>query len=154
MSDRWHLLASALRGVIAQRLLERADGKGRNAAVEVRINSPKVCNCILDPEREAALERIVAEGEYHGTQTFDRALFGLFKDGLVSLRDALAVASQPEDLRVALQQAGLSPAYQPTSYRRLVRWDLTWGRRVGSLYAPTVDPQDTGSHPRRDAAAG
>jgi Tfp pilus assembly ATPase PilU len=44
-------------------------------------------------------------------QTFDQALFTLFKDGLVSLRDALSVASAPEDLRIALQQAGLAAAY-------------------------------------------
>jgi twitching motility protein PilT len=106
-----HLIAVALRAVISQRLLERADGKGRTAAVELLVNTPKVYDCIVDQDREAALERIIAEGEYHGMQTFDQALFGLFKDGIVSLRDALAVASQPEDLRIALQQAGLSPAY-------------------------------------------
>ena len=100
-----------MRAVICQRLLERADGKGRTAAVELLVNTPKVYDCIIDPGREVALERIIAEGEYHGMQTFDQALFGLFKDGIVSLRDALAVASQPEDLRIALQQAGLSPAY-------------------------------------------
>ena len=106
-----HLLASSLRAVISQRLLERADGKGRTAAVEVLINTPKVYDCIVDADRGSALERIVAEGEYHGMQTFDQALFTLFKDGLVSLRDALSVASQPEDLRIALQQAGLASAY-------------------------------------------
>jgi twitching motility protein PilT len=106
-----HLLASSLRAVISQRLLERADGKGRTAAVEVLVNTPKVYDCILDVDRQSALERILAEGEYHGMQTFDQALFALFKDGMVSLRDALSVASQPEDLRIALQQAGLAPAY-------------------------------------------
>jgi Tfp pilus assembly ATPase PilU len=44
-------------------------------------------------------------------QTFDLALFTLCKDGMVSLRDALSVASQPEDLRIALTQAGLASAY-------------------------------------------
>jgi Tfp pilus assembly pilus retraction ATPase PilT len=106
-----YLLASSLRAVICQRLLERADGKGRTAAVEVLVNTPKVYDCILDADRQSALERILAEGEYHGMQTFDQALFALFKDGMVSLRDALSVASQPEDLRIALQQAGLAPAY-------------------------------------------
>ena len=106
-----HLLATALRGVISQRLLERADGKGRIAAVEVLVNTPKVYDCIIDADRQSALERILAEGEYHGMQTFDQALFALFKDGMVSLRDALSVASQPEDLRIALQQAGLASAY-------------------------------------------
>jgi twitching motility protein PilT len=97
--------------VISQRLLDRADGKGRTAAVEVLINTPKIYDCIADVDRASALERIVAEGEYHGMQTFDQALFTLYKDGLVSLRDALSVASQPEDLRIALQQAGLASAY-------------------------------------------
>jgi len=106
-----HLLASALRAIVSQRLLERADGRGRIAAVEVLVNTSKVYDCIVEPERATALERIIAEGEYHGMQTFDQALFALYKDGLVSLRDALAVASQPEDLRIALQQAGLSPAF-------------------------------------------
>ena len=106
-----HLLATSLRAVISQRLLERADGKGRIAAVEVLVNTPKVYDCIIDADRQSALERILAEGEYHGMQTFDQALFALFKDGMVSLRDALSVASQPEDLRIALQQAGLASAY-------------------------------------------
>jgi len=106
-----HLLATSLRAVVSQRLLERADGKGRTAAVEVLVNTPKVYDCIVDSDRGAVLDRIVAEGEYHGMQTFDQALFTLFKDGLVSLRDALSVASQPEDLRIALQQAGLASAY-------------------------------------------
>jgi twitching motility protein PilT len=106
-----HLLASSLRAVISQRLLDRADGKGRTAAVEVLVNTPKVYDCIVDVDRHSALERIIAEGEYHGMQTFDQALFTLFKDGLVSLRDALSVASAPEDLRIALQQAGLAAAY-------------------------------------------
>ena len=106
-----HLVATSLRAVICQRLLERADGKGRIAAVEVLVNTPKVYDCIMDADRQNALERILAEGEYHGMQTFDQALFALFKDGMVSLRDALSVASQPEDLRIALTQAGLASAY-------------------------------------------
>ena len=36
-------------------------------------------------------------------QTFDQSLLHLYKDGLISFRDALAVATQPEDLRIALQ---------------------------------------------------
>jgi twitching motility protein PilT len=106
-----HALAGALRLVLSQRLLERADGKGRTAAFEVLVNTPKVYDCIVDPERHTALERLIAEGEYHGMQTFDQALFELFKNGLVSLRDALSVAAQPEELRLQLQQAGLSAVH-------------------------------------------
>jgi Tfp pilus assembly ATPase PilU len=41
-------------------------------------------------------------------QTFDQSLFNLYKNGLVSLRDAMAVASHPHDFRLALQAAGLT----------------------------------------------
>jgi twitching motility protein PilT len=104
-------VVGVLRGVISQRLLERADGKGRIAAVEVLTMTPKVEECLFDGDRDRDLMRIMAEGEYYGMQTLDQALFALFKDGLVSLRDALSAARAPEDLRIAMQQAGLSPMY-------------------------------------------
>ncbi len=39
--------------------------------------------------------------------TFDQSLFGLYKNCLIGLRDALAAATHPHDLRISLQQAGL-----------------------------------------------
>ena len=43
-------------------------------------------------------------------QTFDQSLLHLYKDGLISFRDAISVASEPEDLRIALQSTGLPAA--------------------------------------------
>jgi Tfp pilus assembly ATPase PilU len=40
-------------------------------------------------------------------QTFDASLQHLVKDGLVSVRDALSVAVNPDDMRIAFQQLGL-----------------------------------------------
>ncbi len=105
-------LATSLKGVVSQRLLERADGKGRIPAVEVLINTGRVFDRIVDPDTPGdSIEDIIAEGEYYGMQTFDQSLLALYRDGLVSLRDALAVASNPHDFRIALQQAGLSSAF-------------------------------------------
>ena len=104
-------LAAALRGVMSQRLLERSDGDGRVPAVEVLVVTGRVFDRVVDPEGgDASIEEIIAEGEYYGMQTFDQSLFNLYKEGLVSLRDALANSSHPHDLRLALQQAGLSTA--------------------------------------------
>lgn len=103
-----HALVGVLRGVITQRLLERADGKGRVAAAEVLVGTAKVVDCIADPMRMPDLAQVLAEGQYHGMQTLDQALVELVRDGLVSLRDALAASAQPEDLRIALSQAGVS----------------------------------------------
>ncbi|TMK84267.1 MAG: type IV pilus twitching motility protein PilT [Actinobacteria bacterium] len=101
-------LASSLRGVVSQRLLERADGTGRVPATEVLVMTGRIFERIVDPESTEAIEEIIAEGEYYGMQTFDQSLFNLYKNGLVSLRDAMSVASHPHDFRIALQQAGLS----------------------------------------------
>ena len=104
-------LASLLRGVIAQRLLDRADGKGRVPAVEVLLGTAKIEDAIAGAADEFELAKLVREGEYYGMQTFDQALFQLYKDNLIGVREALAAASRPEDLRISLQQAGLSAAY-------------------------------------------
>ena len=100
-------LAGCLRWVISQRLLERVDGKGRIAAVEVLMATGRVFDKIINADETHELEQVIAEGEYYGMQTFDQSLFGLHKNGLIGLRDALATASHPHDLRVAFQQAGL-----------------------------------------------
>ena len=102
-------LASSLKGVVSQRLLERADGKGRVPAVEVMVMTGRIFDRILETDDQETIEQVIAEGEYYGMQTFDQSLFNLFKNGLVTLRDALTTASHPHDFRIALQQEGLMP---------------------------------------------
>jgi twitching motility protein PilT len=102
-------LASALRGVVSQRLLERADGKGRVPAVEVLVSTNRVFDRIIDPDGHGdSIEEIIAEGEYHGMQTFDQSLLHLYAAGLVSLRDALSAATHIDEFRIALKAAGFS----------------------------------------------
>jgi twitching motility protein PilT len=102
-------IASCLRGIVCQRLVERADGRGRVPAVEVLMSTPRVVELIADPGRaEGSLEQAIAEGEYYGMQTIDQSLFQLFREGLVGLRDALAAATRPEDLRIAIQTSGMA----------------------------------------------
>jgi twitching motility protein PilT len=72
------------------------------------VTTPKVEDCIRQDLGAAALSQLIVDGRYHGMQAFDQALFGLCREGLVSLRDALAAAADPEDLRLSLQQAGLA----------------------------------------------
>jgi len=104
-------LVATLRGVVNQRLLERADGKGRTPAVEVLTGTAKVIDCVADPIRMHELEKVLAEGQYHGMQTMQQALVELVKEGLISLQDALAASAAPEELRIALTKAGVTSAY-------------------------------------------
>jgi len=105
-------LASVLRGVISQRLVPRADGVGRCAAVEAMVMTGRISDRILELNGGSgeSIEEIIADGEYHGMVTFDQSLFSLFKSGEISLRAALQAATNPHDFRVALQTAGLLPS--------------------------------------------
>lgn len=95
------VLATVLRGALAQRLLERADGKGQVAAYEVLLDSVKVRDCIATGDL-VEIPRLISEGEYRGMQTIDRALELLARDGLVSVGAAIAVAEDPDDLGLTL----------------------------------------------------
>jgi twitching motility protein PilT len=104
-------LAGCLRGVISQALLERADGRGRVPAVEVLVGTSRVFDAIVRADATPAdLEAPMADGEYHGMQSFDQSLLNLYKNGLVSLRDVLAASNDAHQFRMALTAAGLVPA--------------------------------------------
>ena len=102
-------LANSLRGVVSQRLMERPDGYGRVPAVEILINSAEAFDLLVDPDRPASALEAVMAGAEEGMQTFDQSLFVLYQNGLVGLRDAVATASHPEELRSSLARAGLIP---------------------------------------------
>jgi twitching motility protein PilT len=83
-------LASVLKAVISQRLLPRADGKGRAAAVEVMVSTPAIRDHIVHEQKTAAIHRAIAEGaSEHGMQTFDQAIFALLDQQLVTREEAL-----------------------------------------------------------------
>ena len=105
-------LAANLRGVISQRLIERADGRGRVPAVEAMVVTGRIADRIVDPDRGRGetIEEIIADGEWYGMQTFDQSLAALFRDGLITLADAMAAATNPHDLSLTLQKAGLTGA--------------------------------------------
>lgn len=104
------LLAGTLRGVVSMRLLNRADGHGRVPAVEVLTMNARVFDRIVEETATHTLADIIAEGEFYGMQSFDQAILQLYKDGLISFHEAVGAASNPHDLRVRAEQAGLASA--------------------------------------------
>jgi twitching motility protein PilT len=101
-------LAGTLKGVLSQRLVPRADGKGRVPAVEVLINTGRVTERIIDPAQTRTIPDVIIDGDFYGMQSFDQALMKLVKDHLVSLDDAMQTASSPHDLMLALKAAELA----------------------------------------------
>ncbi len=100
-------MAGALRGIICQRLVPRADGKGRCVAMEVCINTGRVKDAIEDPDKTGTITSLITEGGFYGMQTFDQHLVALFRDGVITLDAATAASSSPHDMLVELRRLGL-----------------------------------------------
>ena len=97
-------LASLLRAVISQRLVPRADGKGRVPAIEVMINTARVREYIEDKDKTKKIREAIAQGYVsYGMQTFDQSLMALYKEKLISLDEALRQASNPDDLSLRIR---------------------------------------------------
>ncbi len=97
-------LSLNLRAIVAQQLVVKQKSEGRNAAVEILLNSPLVSDLI----REGAtheLKALMEKSTEMGMQTFDQALLALFERELISYEDALAHADKPNDLRLQIKLA-------------------------------------------------
>ncbi|PYP73851.1 MAG: type IV pili twitching motility protein PilT [Gemmatimonadetes bacterium] len=89
-------LCEALQAIVSQRLLARADGHGRVAAVEILMCTSEVRELIKDPSRTADLPEYVREArDEYGMQTFDQHLMDLVADELVTYETALTATTDP-----------------------------------------------------------
>jgi twitching motility protein PilT len=100
-------LAGALRGIVCQRLVPRADGEGRCVAMEVAVNTGRVADAIADPDKTSTISELIADGAFYGMQTFDQHLVALIRDGVITLESAMAASTSPHDLTVELRRLGL-----------------------------------------------
>src|SRR5919106_2765777 len=97
-------LASILKSVISQRLVPKADGKGRAPAVEVLISTAFIRDCIMDKEKTHLIKGAIAQGtSQYGMQTFDQSIFSLFEQGLISYEEALRWASNVDEFKLRVQ---------------------------------------------------
>ncbi|HYG68089.1 MAG TPA: type IV pilus twitching motility protein PilT [Anaeromyxobacteraceae bacterium] len=100
-------LGSVLKAVISQRLVPRADGKGRVPAVEILLATARVRELIEDKDRTKEIADAIAQGHVsYGMQTFDQSLMTLLKSGVITYEEALRQASNPDDF--ALRVSGIS----------------------------------------------
>jgi twitching motility protein PilT len=100
------MLASTLRGVVGQRLVQRAGGDGRVAVCEVLVVTGRVQDLILNPQETGRMTEVIAEGEYYGMQTFDQALLKHVLAGNLTEEVALETASSPHDFKLMLDAEG------------------------------------------------
>ena len=96
-------LAAVLKAVVSLRLLPRADGLGRVPAAEVMISTAYIRDCIENKEKTKLIKDAISQGtSQYAMQTFDQSLYLLYKNGLITLDEALRRASNPDEFRLKL----------------------------------------------------
>jgi len=102
-------LAQTFRYIVSQRLIPRADSKGRIAAVEILRSNPRTREYIEKGESEGkSLLDAMRDGEIDGMQDFDSVIRRLIEKEVITLEDGLSFATNQNNL--LLQLKGLSGA--------------------------------------------
>ena len=131
-------LAQTFRYIISQRLIPRADGRGRIAAVEILRSSPRTREYIEAGEGEGkSLLDAMRDGKLDGMQDFDTVIRGLIEKGTISVEDGLNFATNQNNLLLTLRgvtgeeftrrDGGVLPTIQLSdmgSMLRLIDWLL------------------------------
>jgi twitching motility protein PilU len=105
-------LSLNLKGIVAQQLIKRSDGKGRYPAVEILINTPLVKDYIRKGEIEK-LKELMKNSREQGMQTFDQALYDLYTAGKIGYEDALNSADSRNEVRLMIKlSAGNITAFE------------------------------------------
>jgi twitching motility protein PilT len=101
--------SSALMAVVSQRLIPRVpQGDGRDpglvAAVEVLVNTPRVRDCLQDPNKTGFLREALEQGgDMYGMQSFDQDLMRLLRDQVISRDTAVSNSTSPADFELRLR---------------------------------------------------
>jgi twitching motility protein PilU len=94
-------LSLNLRGLVSQRLIPSVDGR-RAAAFEILLGTPRVCDLVKQGKVDE-IKEVIDRSEEQGMQTFDSALYTLFRQGRISEEEALKNADSRNNLRLKIQ---------------------------------------------------
>jgi twitching motility protein PilT len=97
-------LAAILKAVISQRLVPKADNKGRVPAIEVMIATARIRELVESEERVKEIPDTIAKGfTTYGMQTFDQSLLQLYRQNLITYEESLRQASNPDDFALRVK---------------------------------------------------
>ena len=97
-------LSNVLQAIVSLKLVEKADGSGLVAAVEILRHSPRVGKLILDGNLEALEEEIESSVSYYKMQSMNQSLAALVLRGAIARETALQVSIKPGDLDLMLRK--------------------------------------------------
>jgi twitching motility protein PilT len=96
-------MANSLRGIISQKLVPRADGKGRIAAVEIMVATPTISK-LIEEGRSSQIYSAISEGGFWGMQTMNQCLVKYFKAGLITEEEAFFNAGNLTEIKQMIRR--------------------------------------------------
>ena len=97
-------LVQVLKGVISMQLLERQDGTGRVAALEIMRATPRICELVERGETGKLLEEVESSVSFFRMQSMNQSLLALLVHGTISYSEAMRASADPEDLSLKLRK--------------------------------------------------
>jgi twitching motility protein PilT len=97
-------LAQVLKAVVTMKLVERQDGKGLVAALEIMRASPKISKMIENGETTGLHEELESSVGYYRMQSMNQSLLALLAHGTISYPEAMRQSADPEDLSLKLRK--------------------------------------------------
>ncbi|HEX9945769.1 MAG TPA: PilT/PilU family type 4a pilus ATPase [Thermoanaerobaculia bacterium] len=97
-------LAQILKGIVCMKLVERQDGQGRVAALEILRASPKIQKMIEVGEISQIHDEMESSVGYYRMQSMNQSLLALLVHGTISYAEAMRQSPDPEDLSLKLRK--------------------------------------------------
>jgi twitching motility protein PilT len=130
-------LAQTFRYIVSQRLVPRADGRGRVAAVEVLRSTPRTREYVAAGESDGkSLLDAMRDGRLDGMQDFDNVIKEMIESGTVTLDDGLSFATNPNNLKLALKGMSANDDFRPAESTSFT----TKQRPAGARAFPAAPP--------------
>ena len=93
-------LSLNIRGIVSQRLVKTVEGK-RAAAIEILLGTPRAADLIAKGD-VSSIKELMEKSSEQGMQTFDMALFKLYKEGRITFEEAIRNADSKNNLRLRI----------------------------------------------------
>lgn len=94
-------LSELMRGIVCQRLLPTIK-PGMRPALEIMVSTPQIRKLILE-NKPGDIQKMMQNGSFYGMNTFDQSLANLYKEGHIDMDTAMAAASSPDAIMLAIR---------------------------------------------------
>jgi twitching motility protein PilT len=97
-------LVQVLKGVVSMQLIERQDGTGLIAALEIMRATPRVCELIEKGDTAKLREEVEGSVSFFKMQSMNQSLLALLVHGTITYAEAMRSSRDPEDLSLRLRK--------------------------------------------------